>query len=88
MTDASSWSTNICIAEFFASSYEGKYGYVVEYEAVPDDVVIDTRLLKESILDELTLTGANQSEVLLDRRKRKVTVIMLLHNREYVKRIE
>jgi len=88
-TDSSSWTTNICIAEFFAGGDRAKgYGYVFSYTAQPDEVVIDTRLLKPDILTELTQTGANQSEILLDKRKRIVKVEMLIINGGYVTNIK
>ena len=87
-TDASSWTTNICIAEFFANSQGKGFGYVVQYVASPEEVIIDTRLLDTNTLDKLTETGANQSEILLDKQKRTVKVVMLFENGEYVKRIK
>jgi hypothetical protein len=91
LTDASSWTSNECIAEFFAGAGsrdsrndKKRYGYVMRYEARPDEVVIDTRILKRDVLDELTLTGADQAEILLDKRKRMVIITALLINGEYV----
>lgn len=86
-TPASSWSSNICIAEYFASGAGKGIGYVVEYEAQPEEVVIDTRLLEKKVLDSLTETGADQSEILLDKRRRKVKLVMIMKNGEYVKSI-
>lgn len=81
-SESSSWTSNICIAEFFA----GDTGYVVEYQAQPDEVVIDTRLLRKDVLDELT--QANQAEVILDRRERRVKIVMILKDNTYIKTLE
>lgn len=94
LSDSSSWTANQCIAEFFAGNgylkpknSKKRFGYVVRWEAQPDEIVIDTRLLKTEVLDSLTLTGADQAELLLDKRERTVTIVALFINGEYVRRI-
>jgi hypothetical protein len=74
---ASSWTTDVCIAAGFASS-----GVVVSYLAQPDEVVLDTRLLKPEVVQDLYKTI--QSEVMLDQRKRKVKVKLILRSQQPV----
>ena len=70
---ASSWTTEICIAAGFGSE-----GVVLEYLAQPDEVVIDTRLLKPEVLTSLYETI--QYEVMLDQRDRDVKVKLIIHS--------
>ena len=73
LSNISSWTTDICIALHFAKQAE--IGYVVSYTAQPDEIVLDTRLLKSEAFLELYIEI--QNEIILDSIERTVTVEIL-----------
>jgi len=59
---ASSWSSNILIAGYFA--HTDKYGLILEHVAAPEEVLVDTRFFTRNVLLALYPHGL-QREVLL-----------------------
>ena len=70
----SSWTSNKLIAENFAED-TGPYWVVLEAKIDPKDVVVDTRLLPDEILDSLYF--ARQREVIVDRGSYSVKIVKI-----------
>lgn len=66
----SSWSTNFLLAKRFIDEYPSSTPFVIEYTTLPEDILVDTRLLPEQYFI------SNQREVILKKnREYKIKII-------------
>lgn len=62
LTTVSSWSSNICVANYFATTLP--FGVIIEHVASTDEILVDTRYFDTETLEDLYYSQ-NQREIIL-----------------------